>query len=816
LKPASPASPPLSRRKLWLFRGIAAIGLPICVLVLVELTLRLLGFGYPTSFLLKHHKAGQDYWMQNNQFGWRFFGRRMARAPHAIWLRRSKPAETCRIFVFGESAAFGDPQPPFGMVRMLQAMLEARHPGTKFEVVNAAMTGINSHVILPIARDCVSAAGDVWVIYMGNNEVVGPFGAGTVFGMQTPPRPLIRAILAAKTTRIGQMLESLLENKKDASEWGGMTMFIKRQVEMNDPRMQTVYRNFEANLRDIIHEGQGHGVGIVVSTVPVNLGHCAPFASAHRQGLSAAESDQWTNFWKQGLESFAAGSNQAALESFRAATHFDDRYADLRFAIGEVEKALKNSGQAQKDFNAARDLDTLRFRCDSKLTEIVRRLAENRENERVLLADPVRDLGDADDNAEGGSEFFYDHVHLTFEGNYRIALSMVPQIEKLLPERARASVSDAAPWPSSAECGQRLGWSDLARRSAMLEMLPRLNDPPFINQLNHATSLARFNRLIEQTDAATQPASVKSEFEKCQVTLSAHPSDPELCIQAGRLAEMAGQTNVALTAARQAVQLQPSNIEALGRLGAVLERQMSWEEAASVYREVVKVDPEGYYALNNLGRVLSRSGLTEEAISTYKKALKIKPRFGPAWLSLGELYASVGRTEEANKCYQQALAHPYRSVVELTRMASFCRDNGWFLAAATNMAEVLKLNPTDRAAYVRAGQDFAAAGLHPQAKSFYAQAVDLAPEWAAAHFLYGRELGLEGSAGAAEQQFREASRLMPDLPEARINLAITLAKQGRKAEAVAEYESVLQRWPTNEMARKNLVRLQSSESTDKQ
>ena len=32
-------------------------------------------------------------------------------------------------------------------------MLGLRHPDKKFEVVNAAMTAINSHVILPLARD---------------------------------------------------------------------------------------------------------------------------------------------------------------------------------------------------------------------------------------------------------------------------------------------------------------------------------------------------------------------------------------------------------------------------------------------------------------------------------------------------------------------------------------------------------------------------------------------------------------------------------------------------------------------------------------
>ena len=44
------------------------------------------------------------------------------------------------------------------------------------------MTAINSHAILPIARECARRDGDLWIIYMGNNEMVGPFGAGTVFG----------------------------------------------------------------------------------------------------------------------------------------------------------------------------------------------------------------------------------------------------------------------------------------------------------------------------------------------------------------------------------------------------------------------------------------------------------------------------------------------------------------------------------------------------------------------------------------------------------------------------------------------------------
>src|ERR1035437_5011647 len=114
--------------KLWRVRLFALIAVPLLFFAVVELTLRLAGFGYPTSFLLPSTNHVQETFVQNNQFG-------------------------CRIFVFGESAAYGDPQPRFGLPRMIEALLGLHHPGVKSEVVNVAMTGINSHVIVPIARE---------------------------------------------------------------------------------------------------------------------------------------------------------------------------------------------------------------------------------------------------------------------------------------------------------------------------------------------------------------------------------------------------------------------------------------------------------------------------------------------------------------------------------------------------------------------------------------------------------------------------------------------------------------------------------------
>ena len=99
----------------------------------------------------------------------------------------AKPAGKVRIFVLGGSAAMGTPDPSFNFGQILGVMLREQYPGVQFEVVNGAMTAINSYVVREIARDCAAREPDLFVVYMGNNEVIGPYGPGTVFqwGTQT-------------------------------------------------------------------------------------------------------------------------------------------------------------------------------------------------------------------------------------------------------------------------------------------------------------------------------------------------------------------------------------------------------------------------------------------------------------------------------------------------------------------------------------------------------------------------------------------------------------------------------------------------------
>ncbi len=77
--------------------------LPAVLLVfLVEVGLRLAGFGYPTSFFIP---AGDGFVKSNERFAWRFMSPELARDPLPLRLAIRKAPGTIRIFVLGESEA---------------------------------------------------------------------------------------------------------------------------------------------------------------------------------------------------------------------------------------------------------------------------------------------------------------------------------------------------------------------------------------------------------------------------------------------------------------------------------------------------------------------------------------------------------------------------------------------------------------------------------------------------------------------------------------------------------------------------------------
>jgi tetratricopeptide (TPR) repeat protein len=797
---ARAATPPLSRRRLWLFRLAAAVLGPVLLLLVLEAGLRLAGAGHPASFFLPMRINGKDCLIENARFGWRFFGPEMARSPFPLAIPRIKEPDTVRVFVFGESAAYGDPQPEFGLSRVLQALLEGRYPDHHFEVVNTGMTAINSHVIVPIARDCAAQHGDFWVVYMGNNEVVGPYGSGTVFGPQAANLALVRAGLAFKATRLGQELGGLVRHLQkrpvNQSEWGGMIMFLHNHVRQDDPRMAVVYASFERNLNDIIDYGRRSGAKIVVSTVARNLMDCGPFASEHRPGMSAQELSRWEGFYQAGIQAQQAGRTVETMDSFAQAAKMDDTFAEAHFRQGQCALALRQDGEALRQFTAACDQDVLRFRADSRINQIIRQAASNRERDGVRLVDAEAAMAGQSPHGITGGKYLYEHVHLNFEGNYLVALALAEQVAPgLAGNRAR-------PWPTAEDCARRLGWTDSTRRAGEMDVLSRLNDPPFTQQVNHREQYQLLRRQVEQLLPATQPDALRQQAVLTKAAAAAATNDWILQENLAFLQQKTGDAAGEVESLQRVVGLLPHSPDAWRSLGVALEGAKRNEEAISAFQQAIRLNPDAVEAMNSLAMLYAQLGRNEEAAAEFQEVLRRKPYWGPAHLGLGKTLEAEGKPGEARKQFQESLVNRVSSPESFSALGKFSFGKGWYEAAATNFTDSLRLNPADPEVQVNLGLTLIKLGRRDEAKAHYAEAVRLDPKFAEAHFVLGLEMGKEGDAAGATGEFAEAVRLKPQLLEARLNLGIALFNQHRNPEALEQFQAVLQEHSTNPVALK--------------
>lgn len=601
--------PEPSRLRKWLVRLLAAVLAPVLFLAIAELGLRLFGYGYQTSYFIKGKNP--DTYLSNPKFGWRFFGTALSRAVIPTCLSADKPENTYRIFVFGGSAAYGTPNPAFSFSRILEAMLNDRYAPARFEVINTGMTAINSHVVLQIAKECAKFEPDLFIVYLGNNEVVGPYGAGTVFKGFNPSLRAIRASIRLRSTRVGQLLgdaaAALASQTNDREQWRGMEMFLENQVPADDPRLDSVYDNFRANLRDICAAGRGAGAPVILSTVVNNLKDCPPFASVHRPRLAVADKTRWEDLYADGEKLQRAGDHEQAVGSYVAAAVIDNRFAELHFRLGKCYLALGQFDRAREHFIRARDLDALRFRADSRINQIIREVASAREAEGVHLVDAERAVAGDDARTPGGipgGRLLHEHVHLKFEGNYAVAAALFEQVGPLLPPALRGSATRAADPPSAERCAELVMFTPYDRCTVELLMSDMLAKPPFSKQ-QHAEALARHHRLRAKL---TPPV-----FRQI------------------------------VTEYRRALRTRPDDLLMRHNFMGLLFGLGTRDEAAEQLREMLRRYPHSVDWHTSLGRILAGQGRLDQAIEQFNKALSIQPGDRPARKALEDVRARSGK-----------------------------------------------------------------------------------------------------------------------------------------------------------------------------
>lgn len=732
--PASDAGRrPISPLIRWGFRLAACFGVPLVLVTMAEAIARWSGVGYRTDFFSPRQTTTGLVWSENPTFGYRFFPKELARVPTPLLMAGTKPKGTHRIFVFGESAALGDPEPAFGLGRYLEALLEEHYPGSRFEVIPAAMTAINSHALLPIARECTRHEGDLWVVYMGNNEFVGPFGAGTVLGPQVPPLPWIRATLALHRLHLVQWMEEIIRSKPSGSQpaaWGGMKMFLEAQVPPADPRKAKVYSAFERNLNDLLEAARAHEIPVILCTVGSNLKDCAPFASTNSPALQPLEAESIRTAFDKGERNITEGRWSEARNRFNDAVQKAPGNAALFFELARCELALSNPAAARSAFIQARNFDSLPFRADSSVNDVIRRVAAQRKME---LVDTVEILERNSPQGIPGNEFFHDHVHLNFRGNYLLARSIAEDIrlnpfKGLATEKATNSV-----WAVFEQASARLALTDWDERRVLDNMGRRISEPPFSTQLNHTNELER----------------LRSELRR---------------IRSRRTARTVSE---ARNLYESVLQREPSDYWVRGNFAKFLEDNELWSEAHSAWTSLQQQLPwePGPYLF--LGKVALREKMPDEALKYFDQALAIRPDLSDALLEKGRIWVGKKEFDKARTSGEMALQYqPNNGRIHLA-LAEIEIAGGNTNAAIARLREAVDHQPSLWEAYYLLGLQHVARSDWENAREQFATAVQLRPDYAPARFNLAVALTRLNQLGAARNELEAVVRLDPENAKAR-------------------------------------------------
>ncbi len=477
-----------------LFGKIAlAVGMPIALLALAELILRLIGAGFPTDFLVSRHVDGEAVWTENSFYTYPFFHPPLARDPNAIVVAKQKPADVLRIVVMGESAAQGDPVPSFGPPRMLQYVLQHHDPNARIEVINAGITAINSHVLIDMAAEIGKLQPDIVVLYVGNNEVIGPFGPGTVFAGYLERDGMIRFMSWLNRTRIGgliRFLAALRAEGRTVHGFDGLAMFVDNPVPHNDPRLTAVYRRYERNLERMIESAHAAGARVLLSTVAVNIADCPPSASMSKPTLSPEAERSWRSYLESGMESAEQGDWTAAHQGFAAAAEIDDQHAETVYWLGISQERLGRQDLARATLRRAMDLDGFRYRTDTRQNTIIRSLSERFAEVVLVDADAAfeqhPDLGDAD--------LFVDHVHFSFAGTIWLTRQWTDAILTL----PNLPLQDRQGPPSDSWLQEELLFIQSAEAEILQKMLDRFERPPFDRQIGNQQRIQLYRQRAAQ------------------------------------------------------------------------------------------------------------------------------------------------------------------------------------------------------------------------------------------------------------------------------------------------------------------------------
>ena len=451
-----------SHRKV-IFYGVA-LAIPLLLVVLLETGLRLVDYGDSLDlFIPAPAEVGRGgYWMTNPKVAQRYFPKQgyYPRPRRELFLK-NKPENGYRIFVLGGSTAASWPYPANVMFsRILAQRLADTFPERRIEVVNVAISAVNSFTLLDFVDEVLDHQPDAILIYAGHNEFYGALGAASSrsVGQQRWLVRLYLKLLRFKTVQllrdgINEFVWRFLGGARDERPTLMGTMVGEARIELGGETFNRAQANFAANLREILARGREAGVAMMLSEVVSNLRDQPPFVSTRD----------------------ASG-----------------RWADDYYAEAQTLEAEGKFEQARRAYIQARELDGLRFRAPEAFNDLINQVG----TEAGVAVVPMRGYFErAARHGIIGADLMLEHLHPNVEGTFLLAEAFYDTMRK--------EGFIAGQWPDSARFtarAYRRGWpvTDIDRALGEIRIINLTDHWPYPPKPAGARTIDQFE---PRTDA---------------------------------------------------------------------------------------------------------------------------------------------------------------------------------------------------------------------------------------------------------------------------------------------------------------------------
>jgi tetratricopeptide (TPR) repeat protein len=143
----------------------------------------------------------------------------------------------------------------------------------------------------------------------------------------------------------------------------------------------------------------------------------------------------------------------------------------------------------------------------------------------------------------------------------------------------------------------------------------------------------------------------------------------------------------------RAVQCDPQNWFAMGKLGNTSYRENDFDSAGRYWSEAILLNPQDSLAILNLGLLRLQQQRLNDGRMLFEQALRLKPRNLQALYNLGVIFRLQGEPEAARVKFQAMLQVEPDNLSALSQLAELDAESGRFEQALQTDLAILKLNP---------------------------------------------------------------------------------------------------------------------------